>query len=158
MPQKKKPCTIDGISYESQHAAARTLGIHITLLKARIASSNFPNYKSKYHRKIKRKKKGTKKISCTIKGVKYSSLAAASKKFKVSPPTIANRLKSPDFPDYVSADIHKVSKPPKPVKYNFMVNGKKYSTMQEIGDVKGVTRERIRQKMNDPKHHGYRRL
>ena len=156
MPQKKKPCTIDGISYESQYAAARALGIHTTLLKARFASSNFPNYKSKYHRKIKRKGKGAKKISCTIKGVKYSSFVAASKKFKVSPPTIFYRLKSPNYSDYISADIPK--NPPKPVKYNFMVNGKKYRTMQEIGDVEGVTRERIRQKMNDPKHRGYRRL
>ena len=79
-----------------------------------------------------------------------------SKSAMVSPPTISYRLKSPNYSDYVSADIPK--EPPKPVKYNFMVNGKKYRTMQEIGDEEGVTRERIRQKMNDPKYRGYRRL
>lgn len=156
MPRKKKPCVIDGISYESQHEASIALGLSVPLLKNRFASSNFPNYKSGYHRKGKRKTRRGRKISCTIKGVKYSSLTAAAKKLKVSPPTITVRLKSSDYPDYVSADIPK--EPPKPVQYNFIVRGKKYRTMQEIGDMEGVTRERIRQKMDDPKKPEYQRL
>ena len=81
---------------------------------------------------------------------------AASKKFKVSPPTISYRLKSPNYPDYVSADIPK--EPPKPIKYRYTVNGKKYRSLQEIGYVEGLTKERIRQKMNSPKYPSYRRF
>ena len=156
MPRRKKPCVIDGISYESQHEASIALGLSVPLLKARFASSNFPNYKSRHHRKTKRKTRGAKKISCVIKGVKYSSLTDAAKKLKVSLPTITVRLKSSNYPDYVSTDIPK--KPPKPVQYNFIVNGKKFRNMQEIGDMEGVTRERIRQKINDPKKPEYQRL
>ena len=152
MPPKKKPCTIDGTEYESQHAAARALGIHVTLLKARIASSNFPNYTSRHHRKIKKKPGG--RVSCTIKGVKYASATAASKKFKVSANTILVRLKSSKHPDYVSPDVSK--NPPKPPRYK--VNGKNYYSLQEIADTEGVTKEWIRQKMNNPRKPEYQRI
>ena len=152
MPREKKSCTIEGISYESQHAASKALGIPATLLKARIASSNFPNYTSKHHRKVKKKAGG--RISCIIKGVKYISAAAASKKLKVSASTIMVRLKSLKHLDYVSPDVPK--NPPKPPKYR--VNGENYYSLQEVADMEGVTKEWIRQKMNNPGKPEYQRI
>ena len=132
------------------------MGIDVVLLKARLVSSNFPNYTSRHHRKIKRKRRGAKRVSCIIKGVKYTSLVAASKKFKVIASTISNRLKSPNYPDYVRPDVPK--RVSKRNQCKFIAHGKKYRSMQEIADAEGVTRERIRQKINDPKHPGYKRI
>ena len=44
-------------------------------------------------------------------------------------------------------------KTPEPPKYT--VRGKPYTSVQEIADVEGVTRERIRQKMHDPSFPDY---
>ena len=153
---KRCPCTIKGIRYESEIVAANTLGIRVDILRSRFRSSNYPEYISKYHSKIQRKRRF--RFRCTIKGVEYASVSEATKKLKMNPNTLFNRLKSFDYPDYVCADIPKVSKPPKPIKYNYTVNGKKYRSLQEIGDMEGLTRERIRQKMNDPKKPEYQRL
>lgn len=155
--KNKKPCTVDGINYESEYAAARVMGINITALRSRFCSSNFPGYTSKYHAKVKRRKMLSKKIRCSIKGVEYVSVSAAARKLKTGPTTIFKRLRSFDFPDYVCADIPKVSEPPKERKYSYTVDGKKYRTLQEIADVEGLTRERIRQKMNDSSYTKYQR-
>lgn len=155
MPAKKQPCIVNKIRYESETAAAKATKIGLMVLRSRLCSFHFPEYKSKYHKKVKRRRRIS-SISCTIRGVKYASLVAASKKFKVSTNAISNRLKSPNYPDYVSADVPK--KPPKPIKYNYKVKGKKYRSLQEIADVEGVTKEWIRQKMNNPKYSGYQRL
>ena len=155
MPPKKKPCTIDGVHYESESVAAKALGTYVGVLQNRLGSSNFPNYRSKHHPKVKRRKK-IPFVSCTIKGVKYPSINSAAKKLGRSPNLIFKRLRSFDFPDYISADVPKVKQPTKPPRYE--VNGKKYRSLQEIGDAEGLTRERIRQKMNNPKYSGYQRL
>ena len=152
MPVRKQPCTVDGVRYESESAAARDLGIDIMVLRFRLRSSNFLNYTSKHHIKLKRKIAST---PCVIKGVEYPSIVEAAKKFKVTPPTISYRLRSVNFPDYVCADIPKVVKP---IKYRYTLNGKKYRILQDIADMEGVTKERIRQKINNPKYPGYRRL
>ena len=154
MPRKRQPCTIDGVRYESESAATKALDLNLITLRTRLRSSNFPGYTSKHHRKVKRGKQTTPKV-CTIKGVEYASVTAAAKSLKMNANTLSNRLKSFNYPDYVCADIPKISKP---VKYSYTVNGEKYRTLQEIGNVEGLTRERIRQKMNSPKHPGYQRL
>lgn len=154
MPVKKKPCTVDRIRYESESAAAKALGIYVGVLKIRLRSSNFPNYTSKHHPKVKRRKK-TVSTSCTIQGTKYASVADAARKLKKGAGVIFKRLRSFDFPDYVSASIPKIAKT---IKYNYTVNGRNYRTLQEIADEEGLTKERIRQKMNDSKYSGYRRL
>lgn len=154
MPVKKKSCTVDGIRYESESVAAKALGVDVGVLKIRLRSSNFPNYTSKHRPKVKRRKKVV-STSCTIQGVKYVSVADAARKLGKSATTIFKRLRSFDFPDYVSANVPKIAKP---IKYNYTVNGRNYRTLQEIADEEGLTRERIRQKVNDPKYSGYRRL
>ena len=155
MPLKKQPCTVDGVRYESETMAAKTLEIGLMVLRTRLRSSNFPSYTSKHQTKVKRGKQVV-PIPCTIKGVEYPSITNAARKLKTSDITIRNRLASSNFPDYVCPTIPK--KQPKPPKYNYTVNGKKYRSLQEIGDMEGLTRERIRQKMNSPKHPGYQRI
>ncbi|MCY4053212.1 MAG: hypothetical protein OXE98_04955 [Hyphomicrobiales bacterium] len=153
---KKTPCIIDGVHYESISAAARALGVDFMMLRTRLRSSNFPDYTSKYHAKVKRK---TVSIPCVIRGVEYPSISDATRKLKTQHEKIRSRLSSSNFPDYVAADIpKKPHEPPKPIKYRYTVNGKKYRSLQEIGDMEGLTKERIRQKMNSSKYPGYRRL
>ena len=151
MPVKKKPCTIDGVHYESVSAAAKALGTYAGVLLNRLGSSNFPTYISKHHLKVKRKKRII-PISCTIKGVEYRSVSYAAKKLEMSHALIFKRLASFNFSDYVSADVPKVAKSIKPPGYE--VNGKKYHTLQEIGDAEGFTGERIRQKIKKPEVFG----
>ena len=153
---KKTPCIIDGVHYESISAAARALGVHFMMLRTRLRSSNFPDYTSKHHTKVKRKKAS---VPCVIRGVEYPSISDAARKLKTQHGTIRSRLSSSNFPDYVAPGIpKKPPEPPKPIKYRYTVNGKKYRSLQEIGDMEGLTRERIRQKMNSPKYPGYRRI
>ena len=154
MPAKKHPYTVDRINYESETAAAKALEIGLMVLRSRLRSFHFPEYVSKYHKKEKLRRIPS--ISCTIEGVEYSSISSAAKNLEMSANTISSRLKSSDYPDYVCADIPK--EPPKPIEYNYTVNGKKYRTLQEIGDMEGLTRERIRQKMNSPRHTAYQKL
>ena len=153
MPAKKLPCIIDGIRYGSISEAAKALGVYPSSVQFRLRSSNFPNYTSKHQTKVKRKMVST---SCTIKGVEYVSVADVARKLKIKASTISNRLRSFNFPDYVCATIPK--KPPTPSKYSYTVNGKEYRTLQEIGDAEGLTREGIRQRMNNPKYPGYQRI
>ena len=152
MPVKKFPCTIDGIDYESESAAAKALGIEIMFLRHRLRSSNFPEYTSRHHPKKHRRKKF---IPCSVAGIEYGSIGLAASELGLSSALLRNRLASFDYPDYVCADLPKVEKP---IKYSYTVDGKKYRTLQEIADLEGVTREWIRQKMNNPKYSGYRRL
>ena len=155
MPLKKQPCNVDGVRYESETMAAEALGIGLMVLRIRLRSSNFPNYRSKHHKKFKREKIVLPKF-CTIEGVEYPSISDAARKLKAQYKTIRNRLVSPNFPDYVCETIPK--KPPKPPKYSYSVNGKKYRSLQEIADMEGLTMERIRQKMNSPKYPVYQRI
>ena len=153
----RQSCKVNGIHYESESEASRVLDIDLMTLRIRLRSSNFPGYKSKYQKKIKRRKRIA-SISCTVKGVKYASISKVARKFKRSYNTILKRLQSFDYPDYICDDIPKVTKPSKPIKYNYKVKDKKYRTLQDIADVEGLTKERIRQKMNDPSYKEYKRL
>ena len=51
-----------------------------------------------------------------------------------------------------------MKKPLQPFKYSYTVHGKKYSTLQEIANAEGLTKERIRQKMDDPFYEEYQRF
>lgn len=150
MSRKRLPCTVDGVNYKSEGSAAKALGIYVTVLRGRLQSSNFPGYVSQHHTKKHRRKKF---IPCSVAGVEYSSTGVASRDLGISAALLKSRLASLDYPDYICAEI-----PKKPRKYGYTVNGQKYRTLQEIADVEGLTRERIRQKMNDPSYSGYRRI
>ena len=142
---KNQPCTINGVAYESESAAARAFGIHAHVLRNRLRSSSYPEYTSRYQIKEGRRKRA---FSCRVDGVEYASISDAARKLELSATALRTRLASPDFPDYVCADILK--KPSEPPRYT--VRGKPYRTLQEIANAEGVTREWIRQKMNDPSY------
>ena len=150
MSRKRLPCTVNGVHYKSEGSAAKALGVYVTVLRGRLQSSNFPEYTSRHHPKKYRRKKF---IPCSVAGVQYSSTGVASRALGISAALLKSRLASLDYPDYVCAEI-----PKKPRKYSYTVNGEKYRTLQEIANVEGLTRERIRQKMNDSSYTGYRRL
>ena len=143
MATKRYPCTINGIHYESEHAAARAFGIRVSVLRNRLRSSSYPEYTSRYQIKEGRRKGA---FSCRVDGVEYASVTDAARKLGLSITVLRTRLASLDFSDYVCADIPK--KPPEPPRYT--VRGKPYRTLREIANMEGVTRERIRQKMNSP--------
>ena len=153
-PVKKRPCTISGIDYESESAAARALGLSVPTLLYRLRSSNFPGYISKYHSKIQHKRGS--QIRCSIMGVEYDSISEASAKLGMRFGVIARRLQSFDYPDYVCVDKPKELKPATAPRY--AANGRKYSTLREIAEMEGLTQERIRQKMNSSLYPEYRRL
>ena len=151
---KKRSCRIDGIDYESEHAAARVLGLNVPTLLNRLRSSNFPEYTSKYHRKIQRKRGS--RIRCNIMGIEYDSISDASIKLEIPFGVVSRRLQSFDYPDYICADKPKQSKPV--IQPRYAVNGDKYNTLGEIAEREGLTQERIRQKMNSFSYPEYRRL
>ena len=150
MATAKYPCTVDGVEYKSEYAAAKALGINVSSLRARLLSSSYPEYNSRYYQKKNRRKFF---ISCRIDGVQYPSISAASKELGMSGHALKRRLASFDYPDYICADISKKPARLKPLKYT--VRGKPYRTLQEIANVEGLTRERIRQKMNNPSFPDY---
>lgn len=145
--RKKRPCTINGVHYETEKAAAKDLGIDIRTLRKRLISSNFYEYTSKYYTKIKCEPF----IPCSVAGIEYKSIRDAAKELGIYSHELKRRLSSDDYPDYICAKY-----PKKPFKYE--VKGKQYKTLQEIADMEGLTRERIRQKMNDTRNSEYRKL
>lgn len=146
----KYPCTVDGVEYKSEYAAAKALGINVSSLRARLISSSYPEYTSRHYQKKDRRKLF---ISCRIDGVEYPCISAASRELKMSGHALKRRLASFDYPNYICADIPKKPAQAKPLKYT--VRGKLYRTLQEIANVEGLTRERIRQKMNNPSFPDY---
>ena len=106
-----KSCTINGVEYESQDVAAEILGLRVATLRYRIKSSNFPEYVSTYHKKIKVEKRG----GCSVAGVEYRSILSASIEIGISHYEMMYRLASLDYPDYISSHIAK--KPSKTRKY-----------------------------------------
>ena len=147
---RKHPCIVDEVEYKSEIAAAKDLGIEIAVLHDRLRSSSHPGYISKYHTKEVRKKP---LVPCSVDGAEYASITDASKTLGISVALIRSRLASPDFPEYVCADIPKKPKPQEPSKPRFLrykARGKFYATLQEIADAEGITEEQARQRMNDP--------
>lgn len=104
---KTHPCTIGAVSYESESAAAKDLGVSVTLLKSRLRSFNFPNYNSKYRTKVKHRPRNTRATPCSINGIRYKSQKEAAKSLKIGVGKLRVRLLSSNFPEYVSQNIPK---------------------------------------------------
>ena len=147
------PCTIDGVAYESEMAAAKALKIGEHILRSRLRSSNFPEYVSEHRAKEKRRRYLS---PCSVAGVEYRSIGYAAKKLGITDSMMRRRLASPNYPDYVSPGILKKPKLEKHMRYR--AHGKLYGTLQEIGNEEGITRERVRQKMNNQRNSDYERL
>ena len=94
---------IDGVDYKSEHAAIKVLGIGVRELRNRLQSPDFPEYVSKYRKKeYGNKKMRQKKNPCTIAGVHYESEFAAAKALGIGTSVAVFRLKSSNYPDYIS--------------------------------------------------------
>lgn len=150
MNGKRQPCRIGGVDYESETAAAKALGIGIGSLRSRFCSSKYPGYASQYHSKIN----VGKRTPCSIAGTDYKSIGLAAREMGISSALLRKQLASLDYPDYICAEIPK--EPPKLPQYR--VKGKYYNSLQEIADMEGLTRERIRQKMNSPLYPDHQRV
>ena len=148
---RRYPCTIDGVCYESEYEAARALGLRTSGLRRRLISSNFPDYISEYHPKEERK---IAYVPCSVDGVEYRSIGEAARKLEIPYDEMTRRLVSSDYPYYVCDKYPK--KAPKAFKYE--VKGRQYKTLQEAANVEGVTRERIRQRLNNPSYTDHQRL
>ena len=148
-PYIRYPCTIDGVYYESEKAAAVALGLYTSGLKRRLRSPNFPEYVSKYRPKEYRRAS----VSCSVAGVEYRSIGDAARDLGIHYGEMKRMLVSPDYPDYICDKYPKKF----PKKYSYTVNGKKYRTLREIADLEGVTGEAIRYKMNNPKKPEYQK-
>ena len=146
-----KPCTVNGVHYKSEKVAAQNIGMSMSGLQRRLKSSNFPEYRSQYRSKEKRRPF----ISCTIDGVEYQNIKHAVKELGIPAKLIRKRLASFRYPGYISVEIPQKKHE---VEYTYKVNGKEYRTLQEIANVEGVSREHIRQKMNKPHYAGYERF
>ena len=109
------------------------------MLRDRLRSSSYPEYISKYHTKEVRKKP---LVPCSVDGAEHAFIADAPRALGISVALIRSRLASPDFPEYVCADIPKKLKPQEPSKPRFLrykARGKFYATLGEIADAEGIT-------------------
>jgi hypothetical protein len=102
---KSKPIMIDGIEYTSMTHAQEETGIDRKLISRRILSAEYPNY-VKVEKKIVQKQQSNvpndrKSKAVKIDGVVYESMSEASRKLGIDRKTIAGRLNSPSFENYL---------------------------------------------------------
>ena len=147
---REQPCRIDGIDYASETTAAKALGIRLPTLRIRLQSPSFPGYVSQHHAK----KNYRKIIRVSVDGIEYSRISGAARELGIPRAVLIKRLASVDYPGYVCANIPKKPRP----SPRYKVRGKLYMTLQEIGDVEGITKERVRQKMGSLSHPDYVRI
>ena len=103
-------CTINGVEYKSIPSASKVLGIPYGKIRRRLASFDFPNYMCDTIPKKVYGSHKSKKKSCTIDGVHYPSIYAASKAFGTRETVIMRRIRSSNFPGYVSKHYPKVKR------------------------------------------------
>lgn len=130
------PCTIDGIDYESESAAAEALGISTSGVRLRLRSPNFPEYVSKYRPKKQITERGA-GYPCTINGVDYETIKAAADALGLIAVTVRNRLLSPKYPEYVSEHLQKKDQI-KTGGYPCTINGVDYESETAASKALGI--------------------
>lgn len=107
--RKVKPIEINGVIYHSNKEAAERLGVTIDIVKGRVNSKNFPEWKrigSKRERAFKDLESFktmmslTKQYPVEIEGVVYHNAQEASRQLGISKDIVEYRLKRPNFPDW----------------------------------------------------------
>jgi len=107
--RKVKPIEINGVIYQSNKEAAERLGVTIDIVKGRIDSKNFPDWKrigSKKERTFKNVEAFKTKISLAkqypveIEKIVYRNALEASRQLGISKDIVEYRLKRPNFPDW----------------------------------------------------------
>lgn len=107
--RKVKPIEINGVVYQSNKEAAECLGVNIDIVKGRVDSKNFPEWKRigpKRERSFKDLESFKTMISLTkrypveIEGIVYRNALEASRQLGISKDIVEYRLKRPNFPDW----------------------------------------------------------
>ena len=132
------PCTVNGVSYESESAAAEALGISTSGVRLRLRSPNFPEYVSKYRPKKQITERGA-GYPCTINGIDYETIKAAADALGLIAVTVRNRLLSPKYPEYVSK--HHPKKNRNDIKthgYPCTINGVDYESEWAASQALGI--------------------
>ena len=96
------PCSIAGIEYESVRQAARALGISPYKVKHRLASFDYPDYVCAEYPKKHTPPAKSIGYPCTVNGVRHKSEKVAAKVLGMGISGLRVRLRSPNFPEYVS--------------------------------------------------------
>ena len=141
---KTQSCTIDGVKYKSLTGAANDLGISLPTLRNRLFSPKFPGYMSEHYSKRLEK---IKKYACVINGTEYESLSAAANDLGISKETLKYRLRSPNFPGYIS-EHH-----PKRLErkaHSCTINGVEYKSLTEAAKDLGITGNVLKNRLRSP--------
>ena len=96
------PCSIAGIEYKSTRHAAKELGISPYKVKRRLSSLDYPDYVCAGIPKKPTTPAKSDGYPCTINGVPYKSEKEAAEALGVYTSGLRIRLRSPNFPEYVS--------------------------------------------------------
>lgn len=102
------PCSIDGVEYRSIASASKKLGIPTGKIKRRLVSFDYPGYVCAKHPKRKRKSHKFQGQPCMINGVRYKSENTAADALGTGAAKLRYRLKSSNFPEYVSKHHPKI--------------------------------------------------
>ena len=145
----KKPCTINGIEYESGVVAAKALGISSSILVGRLRSPKFPEYTSQYHSKINMKLP----LPCTVKGVDYDSEDIAAETLGISARALRYRLRSPKFPEYISRHRPKVTT--RLMRQPCRINGVEYESEKAAARALGVNLISLRHRLRSSNYPEY---
>ena len=146
----KYPCRVDGIDYESEKMATKVLGIDAGLLRYRLLSSGYPNYISQYHTKVDSNIGGR---QCTVNGVEHESEIAAAKTLGITLNLLQNRLRSPNYPGYISKHRPKVEA--KPQERPCTINGVEYESQKAAARVLGISESALRYRFLSPNYPEY---
>ena len=140
--RKGRPCTINGVEYISEQAAAGALGTSPSTMRYRLRSSNFPQYIPHRHPKVARKPK---KRPCTVSGVEYESEMAAARVFDVRASVLRCRLRSSNYPEYISRYHPKEERRKRFVSCS--VAGVEYASVSDASRKLGIADHEMRRRL-----------
>ena len=142
MSAKRYPCTVNGIHYGSEYAAAKALEMNVGALRFRLRSPGYPEYISQHHAKIDAK---LKKQPCTIDGVEYKSEGATARAFGIRVPVLRNRLRSSNYPKYTS--IYHTKQRRRKEVIPCSVDGVEYASLAVASRKLGIDSHKIKRRL-----------
>ena len=144
------PCTVKGVEYKSQKAAAKALGIGQGSLRSRLCSPNYPDHISKHHPKMDVVRK---ERPCRINGIAYDSEGAAAEALGIDAGVLRDRLRSVSFPEYTSEHYWKVRL--RQGKYPCLIDGAEYESESVAAEALGMTTGTLRNRLLSPRYPRY---
>jgi hypothetical protein len=157
--KKDHSVIIDNSIYESTNKASIELGLSRSLVKYRLKSPLYQNYK--YNDETKNKnitkepyQNNRKKIS--IDGIIYDSIKESSTKLDIPTHSIYHRLKSTSYPDWFYINNKEKIFMGEKKKKKVMVLGVIYESIADATKGSGINRELIRYRLKNDKFVNYR--